>query len=59
MERGELAAIALRYDTRMSRAMLKALGISPHRPPRHGATRTHGKYDGIRECMAQRTGVRV
>lgn len=32
MSKGELLTIALRYDTAMSRAMLRALGIEPREP---------------------------
>lgn len=59
MTRDQLARIALRYDTSMSRAMLRALGVPvPHREPRPGAIARVDRFDGIRECMGQRTGVR-
>lgn len=58
VDRGQLAAIALRYDTAMSRAMLRALGIRvPHRPAEPGTIARVDRYDGVRECMGQTTGV--
>ena len=58
MTRDELARIALRHDTLISRAMLRALGV-----PVPDAWRTVGtvrvdRYEGLRGCMAQTTGVR-
>lgn len=59
MTRDQLAAIALRYDTAMSRAMLRALGVPvPHRAPRPGTIARVDRYEGLRECMEQTTGVR-
>ena len=59
MTRDQLAAIALRYDTAMSRAMLRALGVPvPRREPEPGAIARVDRYAGMRECMAQTTGVR-
>jgi hypothetical protein len=59
MERDELTRIALRYDTSMSRAMLRALGVPvPHRLPREGAIARVDRFDGLAECFAQRHGVR-
>ena len=59
MTHGQLAAIALRYDTSMSRAMLRALGLPvPHRVPRPGTIARVDRYEGMRECMEQATGVR-
>ena len=60
MTRDELARIALRYDTAMSRAMLRALGLPvPERPVAGRIVRVgaDGTYDGIAECMGQRYGV--
>jgi len=57
MTRDELAAIALRYDTAMSRAMLRALGIQAREPARYGVVVSVDRYDGLLECFAQRTGV--
>lgn len=59
MTRGELARIALRYDTAMSRAMLRALGVPvPERPAIGRIVRADaGMYDGVAECMGQRYGV--
>lgn len=62
MTRDQLARIALRYDTLMSCAMLRALGVD--RPPRKrkGKVIVSGgrpdRYGGMRECMMQRYGVR-
>ena len=60
MERDELMRIALRYDTAMSRAMLRALGVPvPRSLPRPGAIVRADRSAGRAECMAQRTGVRL
>ena len=60
MTHDELAAIALRYDTVVSDAMLRALGVD--RPKRkHGSTRDrsakHRRYRGAKKLMAQKHGV--
>ena len=62
MTRDELAAIALRYDTVVSDAMLRALGVDrPARRP--GSTRDRSaksrKYRGARKLMRQSHGVRM
>ena len=60
--RDELARIALRYDTAMSRAMLRALGLPVRGRAPIGRivavdSLTAWVYDGIAECMGQRYGV--
>ena len=59
MTRDELAAIALRYDTVVADAMLRALGVT--RPVTSGATVDKSaksrKYRGARKLMAQKHGV--
>lgn len=60
MNREEYARIALRYDTTIADAMLKACGVVRTKK-RHGKTK-HGnahKYHGVRECMTQKHGVRL
>ena len=61
MTRDELVKIALRYNTTMADAMLKALGVT--RPPSSGRTRDRGaksrKYRGARKLMKQKHGVRL
>lgn len=59
MTRDQMARIAMRYDTSMSRAMLRALGVDA--PARSGgrATARADRYEGTLECMAQRHGVRM
>ena len=61
MTHDELAAIALRYDTVVSDAMLRALGVD--RPKRKGSTRDRSakcrKYHGARKLMKQTHGVRL
>ena len=61
MTREELARIALRYDTSMADAMLKALGVK--RPKKRGSTRDRDakrrKYRGAKKLMKQRHGVRL
>lgn len=55
MTHEQLAKIALRYDTAMSRAMLRALGMEvPHRAT-VGAIVTVDRYADIAECFANRT----
>lgn len=52
MSRGELAMIALRYDTSMSRAMLRALGLEPREPaPPVGTVVGVDRYEGIDWCF--------
>ena len=58
MTRDDLARIALRYDTALSRAMLRALGIDVPRRSVPGAIQRVDRYDGVAECMGQRVGVR-
>lgn len=61
LSRDYLARTALRYDTSMSRAMLRALGVPvPHaRAPRAlDRTGESRKYRGARRLMAQRYGVK-
>lgn len=58
MNREQLARIAMRYDTALSRAMLKALGIEARMHTRRGAVVTD-RYNGMHECMRQRYGVRM
>lgn len=54
MSRSEMARIALRYDTSMSRAMLRALGVDvPEPAPAVGTiARADRRYDGIAWCFA-------
>ena len=52
VSRGELAMVALRYDTSMSRAMLRALGLEPREPaPPVGAIVSVDRYEGIDWCF--------
>ena len=61
MTRDELAAIALRYDTIVSDAMLRALGVK--RPCKRGQSRDRSaksrKYRGAAKLMRQKHGVRL
>ena len=58
MDNDHIARIALRYDTAMSRAMLRALGIPvPERKPKRGQIVRVDKYAGIEDCRRQRHGV--
>lgn len=64
MTRDELTRIALRYDTAMSRAMLRALGVQiPERYATGGVvpldTLKRDMYAGMQGCMMQRYGVAV
>lgn len=59
MTHDQLARIALRYDTAMSRAMLRALGMDvPHRAP-VGAIVTVDRYAGMMECFENHRGVEL
>jgi len=59
MTRDELARIALRYDTALSRAMLRALGVPvPPRPPMEGVIVWVDRYRGWERAMRQRFGVK-
>lgn len=60
MTRDELARIALRYDTAVSRAMLRALGVSRTGAPSTGRTSARvDRYEGARRLMHQGYGVRL
>ena len=49
----EVIAIALQYDTAISRAMLRACGVPvPHARPRIGSIVAVDSYDGLGECFA-------
>lgn len=51
----DMAAIALRYDTVVSRAMLRACGVPvPHARPRIGSIVAAAVFDGMTECFANR-----
>ena len=57
MTRDDMARIALRYDTAMARAMLRALGIAVPHVPRPGTVQRVDRYDGLLDCFAQRHGI--
>ena len=58
MDREDFLRIALRYDTLMSDALLRALGAV--RPPKRGTVAAKvDRYAGARKLMKQRTGVRL
>ena len=60
MDRDHLARIALRYDTAMSRAMLRALGVPvPERRPKRGQIVRVDKYAGLDDCRRQKHGVNL
>jgi len=59
MEREQLLRIALRYDTAMSRAMLRALGVPVPEAARPGIIVRADRYDGVRECFDNRRRVRL
>ncbi|MBR4617421.1 MAG: hypothetical protein IKO55_17575 [Kiritimatiellae bacterium] len=59
MDREDFLRIALRYDTALSRAMLRALGVDvPHRAV-PGTIARVDRYAGASKLMRQRTGVRM
>ena len=52
VSREELAMIARRHDTTMSRAMLRALGLpAPEPMPAPGAVVSVDRYDGLLWCF--------
>lgn len=55
--RDQMARIALRHDTTMSLAMLRALGVTarPRRRPAEPALRAVDRYVGIDECFRNPT----
>ncbi|RVU97046.1 hypothetical protein EII22_08925 [Coriobacteriales bacterium OH1046] len=53
--RGDLAMIAMRYDTLPSDAMLRALGIERRARGRYAAGRVPDmRYEGMLECFENR-----
>lgn len=59
MDREQMTRIALRYDTALSRAMLRALGVEPPKRARGRTSARVDRYDGILECFENRKGVRL
>lgn len=59
MTRDEIARIAMRYDTALSRAMLRALGIEPPNRKRPSAKVRVDRYAGTSDLMRQAYGVRM
>jgi len=58
MDREDFLRIAMRYDTVMSRAMLRALGVE--RPAKRGAVAAKvDRYAGASKLMRQTHGVRL
>ena len=59
MDRDDYIRIAIRYDTAMSHALLRALGVDvPHRA-RPGTIVRVDAYADVRECFANRKRVRL
>lgn len=56
LTRADLVRIAMRHDTAMSRAMLRALGVPAPEPASRTEDRQRGawRYRGTRSCMANR-----
>ena len=56
LTRADLVRIAMRHDTAMSRAMLRALGVPAPEPSSRMEDRRRGawRYRGVRSCMANR-----
>ena len=60
MTREDFLRIALRYDTAMSRAMLRALGVEVHHGGRRGSVAVKvDRFADIAECRRQHHGVRL
>lgn len=53
LTRADLVRIAMRHDTAMSRAMLRALGVPAPEPASRTEDRQRGawRYRGVRSCM--------
>ena len=53
LTRADLVRIAMRYDTAVSRAMLRALGVPAPEPASRIEDRRRGawRYCGMRSCM--------
>ena len=52
MLKADFVRIALRYDTAMSRAMLRACGVLAREPdPEPGEVFSSDRYDGVLECF--------
>ena len=53
LTRADLVRIAMRHDTAMSRAMLRALGVPAPEPSSRMEDRRRGawRYRGVRSCM--------
>ena len=56
LTRADLLHIAMRHDTAVSRAMLRALGVPAPEPASRTEDRQRGawRYRGVRSCMANR-----
>ncbi len=56
LTRADLVRIAMRHDTAVSRAMLRALGVPAPEPASRVEDRQRGawRYRGMRSCMANR-----
>lgn len=56
LTRADLVRIAMRHDTAVSRAMLRALGVPAPEPASRTEDRQRGawRYRGMRSCMANR-----
>ena len=55
----QMVARARQHDTVVCRELCRAAGVR-FRPPRHAhGQKSHGTYDGMRECFSQRYGVRL
>lgn len=56
LDREELGRIALRHDTNMALALLRALGISRRPRPRRarGGLADARRYEGVGECFRNR-----
>ena len=60
MERAQILRIAMRYDTAMSRAMLRALGVDvPEMRLKPGTVIRADRYSGMMECFENRRRVRL
>lgn len=58
MTRDEMARIALRYETQIADAMLRALGVERPKRKRGRSSSKRDRHAGARKLMRQRHGVR-
>ena len=59
MTRDQMARLALRYETQIADAMLRALGVERPKRKQGRTSSKRDRYRGARKPMKQRHGVRL